>query len=652
MIREEPRWKRRPWLSWLIRVAVFLLPVLAAAGAAILVSNLFPRPETFPGVLFWWAGLVTVVLVVLALFDRFVRRLLPLAALMRLTLAFPDRAPTRARVLRASGSIRRLEEQRDAADSSGQTEAANAAEHILTLAAALSEHDRLTRGHGERVRVFTDMIADELDIPPDDQDRLRWVALLHDVGKLAVDQEILNSPDVPTEEQWEALRRHPEEGAKLIAPIRDWLGSWADTVEQHHEKYDGSGYPRGLAGDDIALGARIVSVADAYDVITAARSYKRPISAESARRELATSAGSHFDPKVVRALLNVSLGKLRVAIGPGAWFAQIPVLGALEQFSRQVGVVGATVALIALLVGGGVIDAPEAGATATTDSTVSIVDGDSGGGSGGVGTEDDLSALTGAEPPGSGVGSGSSSTTVAPVATSTTQAPITTTTTLAPTTTTNPSTTTTTPTTTTTTTTTAPVVTTTTTVPQHPPTAVADTFTTLEDTSIVIDVLANDSDADGDPITILRADAESETGGRVDCSSGECLYTPPGDFSGEDRFTYTVVDSTGRIAIGAVSVTVLALNDAPLARDDSVVVAAGATISIPVLVNDSDPEGEGVAIVSIETVTAAGTIRWTPGSSFLLYTAPDPFASVDAFAYTITDPAGLTATATVTITAP
>jgi hypothetical protein len=168
----------------------------------------------------------------------------------------------------------------------------------------------------------------------------------------------------------------------------------------------------------------------------------------------------------------------------------------------------------------------------------------------------------------------------------------------------------------------------------------------------MIDVLANDSDADGDSITILRADAESETGGIVECSPGECLYTPPRDFSGEDGFTYTVVDSTGRIAIGSVSVTVLALNDAPLARDDSVVVAAGATISIPVLVNDSDPEGEGLSIVSIETATAAGTVRWTPGSSFILYTAPDPFASVDAFAYSITDPDGLTATATVTIAAP
>ncbi len=130
------------------------------------------------------------------------------------------------------------------------------------------------------------------------------------------------------------------------------------------------------------------------------------------------------------------------------------------------------------------------------------------------------------------------------------------------------------------------------------------------------------------------------------------LMRPPRDFSGEDGFTYTVVDSTGRIAIGAVSVTVLALNDAPLARDDSVLVAAGATIARPVLVNDSGPEGEGLSIVSIETMTAAGTVRWTPGSSFILHSAPDPFVEFDAFAYTITGPEGLTATAAVTITAP
>ena len=88
----------------------------------------------------------------------------------------------------------------------------------------------------------------------------------------------------------------------------DWLDGWGDVIVQHHEKWDGSGYPRGLAGERICLGARIVAVADAYDVMTAARAYKRPIGRANALRELVACSGSHFDPEVVRALISVRSG--------------------------------------------------------------------------------------------------------------------------------------------------------------------------------------------------------------------------------------------------------------------------------------------------------------------------------------------------------
>ena len=102
------------------------------------------------------------------------------------------------------------------------------------------------RGHGERVRALTDLIADELDLSTDDRDRLRWSALLHDIGKIAVHPDILNKPGKLDDEEWEIIKNHPLEGARLTAPLAGWLGQWANTIAEHHEKFDGSGYPFGL----------------------------------------------------------------------------------------------------------------------------------------------------------------------------------------------------------------------------------------------------------------------------------------------------------------------------------------------------------------------------------------------------------------------
>ena len=152
------------------------------------------------------------------------------------------------------------------------------------LVGALNSHDRLTRGHSERVRAYTKMIAEELKLEPDEIDLLHWAGLLHDIGKLEVPAEILNKPSQPTEEEWEILRTHPEAGMRLVAPLREWLGEWGDAVGQHHERWDGKGYPNGLAETDISFAARIVSVADVFDVITSVRSYKKSCGAVSAAR--------------------------------------------------------------------------------------------------------------------------------------------------------------------------------------------------------------------------------------------------------------------------------------------------------------------------------------------------------------------------------
>jgi len=192
----------------------------------------------------------------------------------------------------------------------------HAAETLLAVVARLFKHDRLTRGYSERVRAYTNLIAEEMGVPAEDLDKLQWAALLHDVGKMSVPAEILNKAGRPTDAEWEVLRGHPGAAIPLLTPLAPWLGDWALAATQHHERWDGDGYPGGLAGPNISLAGRIVAVADAYDVMTSVRSYKSGLSPALAREELTSSAGTQFDPAVVRAFLAVGLGRLRFVAAP------------------------------------------------------------------------------------------------------------------------------------------------------------------------------------------------------------------------------------------------------------------------------------------------------------------------------------------------
>ena len=252
----------------------------------------------------------------------------------------------------ACGLTRDLERRVQAAKANGVSQDLTvAAEQILTLAAALNAHDRKTRGHSERVRALTDLIADELKLPTHDRDRLRWSALLHDIGKLSVHPEVLNKSTPLEDAEWEMIRNHPLEGAKLTAPLAAWLGPWADTIAQHHEWYDGSGYPYGLHGKDLSYGARIVAVADSYDAMTAIRSYSKKLSPTSACAELTRCAGTQFDPAVVRAFLQVSTPRLRFFGGPLGWLGALPYIAqGASSAARVAGVLGA-----AAVVGSGAI---------------------------------------------------------------------------------------------------------------------------------------------------------------------------------------------------------------------------------------------------------------------------------------------------------
>ena len=335
--RTEQQWVARPVLSRVVQLCVLAVPIGASIGCAAFLSAALPHADSVSAALVWWAIVVVASTVVLFGVERIARRLLPLAVLLRLSLLFPDQAPKRYRVAARSWSSRRLRERLEHADRLGRDSTPlEAATCIIGLLASLSAHDRRTRGHCERVRAYNDLLAEELGLAQPDRERLRWAALIHDIGKLAVPPRLLNKPSAPDAREWEVLRAHPLRGAQIAAPLSAWLGEWASAIEQHHERWDGGGYPHGLAAEEIGLGARIVAVADAFEVMTSVRPYSRPVSAAAGRTELAACAGSHFDPAVVRAFLNVSLGSLRKAMGPLAWFAEIPILSGMPRLEAAI----------------------------------------------------------------------------------------------------------------------------------------------------------------------------------------------------------------------------------------------------------------------------------------------------------------------------
>lgn len=175
---------------------------------------------------------------------------------------------------------------------------------LRALSAALGTRDQDTHGHTERVVAYSLRLGKELGLDREQMTSLEYGALLHDIGKIGVPDAILRKPAKLTEDEWSQMRMHPHHGKQIIRGIK-FLEGAARVVFEHHEKWDGSGYPQGLRGSDIDLNARIFAVADAFDAIISNRVYRKGKSYAEAFAELNRCAGNHFDPQVVEAFHRV-----------------------------------------------------------------------------------------------------------------------------------------------------------------------------------------------------------------------------------------------------------------------------------------------------------------------------------------------------------
>ena len=170
------------------------------------------------------------------------------------------------------------------------------------LVLALEAKSDETGGHAQRVARLAERLGQELRLDDRSMNTLRFGALLHDVGKIAVSDSILKKPGRLTEDEWREMRRHPFLGFDLLLSL-DFPGDVALVVAQHHERFDGSGYPNGLGRYCICLEARIFSIVDTYDAITRDRCYRKGASYEIAAKEIADWSGRQFDPEIVEAFL-------------------------------------------------------------------------------------------------------------------------------------------------------------------------------------------------------------------------------------------------------------------------------------------------------------------------------------------------------------
>ena len=176
---------------------------------------------------------------------------------------------------------------------------------MAALAHTIDAKDPDTNGHSRRVAGYTKQIAQSLGWSEQDSENAYFVALLHDIGKIGIPDAVLKKQNRLTDKEYELMKKHPAIGADILKDIK-MLDGLSNGTLYHHERFDGSGYPSGLKGDEIPLIARIISVADTYDAMTSTRCYRKGMGQETALAELKKQSGRQFDPKIVNQFLKIT----------------------------------------------------------------------------------------------------------------------------------------------------------------------------------------------------------------------------------------------------------------------------------------------------------------------------------------------------------
>lgn len=177
-------------------------------------------------------------------------------------------------------------------------------EAIRTILNTLKAKDAHSEEHSKRVSDICNKMGKKMGMTKQDIELLTLISNLHDIGKIAIDDKILNKPGKLSEEEWRVMKRHPETGYRILASSPDYI-EIAEDILSHHERYDGTGYPRGLKGEDIPIRARIIAIADAFDAMTSDRPYRKKMDNDVAIKELIDNKGTQFDPKLVDVFLTI-----------------------------------------------------------------------------------------------------------------------------------------------------------------------------------------------------------------------------------------------------------------------------------------------------------------------------------------------------------